>query len=167
MLHVALYQPVIPPNVGSVARTCIGMGAHLHLIGPLSLDLSESRLKRAGLDYWEHLTLTVHDSPEAFLAWAGNRRLWLVSKFGSVRYDQADYASEDVLVLGSEKAGLPAAWAQRHARHCLYVPIAGGIRSYNLSNTAAMVLAQACSTAGLFDLWPHEFAPERPDHGTF
>ena len=80
MLHVALFQPIIPPNTGNIARQCVGMGAALHLIGPLGFDLSDKAVRRAGLDYWEHLDLTVHEDREAFLDWLGDREPWLVTK---------------------------------------------------------------------------------------
>ncbi|MEX0654283.1 MAG: tRNA (cytidine(34)-2'-O)-methyltransferase [Phycisphaeraceae bacterium] len=152
MLHVALYQPMIPPNTGATARQCVGMRARLHLIGPHPIDLSDHAVKRAGLDYWPHLMLTEHASPEAFVAWLEqtNRRPWLVTKFATQRYDRAGYADEDVLVFGNEQTGLPEAWHERWADRRVAVPILGAVRSYNLANTVAMVLAQACSTAGLY-----------------
>jgi tRNA (cytidine/uridine-2'-O-)-methyltransferase len=143
MLHIALYQPVIPPNVGNAGRTCVGLGATLHLIGPHQLDYSQHAVKRAGLDYWDHLTWQLHDTPEAFLQWAGARRLWLVTKHGERRFDEPDYQDEDVLIFGHEKAGLPDTWLEHWTKQTIYVPIVGAIRSYNLANTVAMVGAQA------------------------
>lgn len=153
MLHVALYQPQIPPNVGATARQCVGMNARLHLIGPYAFDLSEHAVKRAGLDYWPDLRLSEHATPEAFLHWLSEygRPPWLISRHASLRYDQAAYGDGDVLVFGNEKAGLPAAWHERWPARRLLVPVLGPVRSYNLANTAAIVLAQACSTAGLYE----------------
>ncbi|MEX0744978.1 MAG: tRNA (cytidine(34)-2'-O)-methyltransferase [Phycisphaeraceae bacterium] len=152
MLHVALYQPMIPPNTGATARQCVGMHARLHLIGPHRLDLSDHAVKRAGLDYWPHLMLSEHATPEAFVDWLTRegKAPWLVTKFGPQRYDQAPYVDGDVLVFGNEKAGLPEAWHDRWPERRLRVPILGQVRSYNLSNTVAMVLSQASSTAGLY-----------------
>ena len=143
MLHVALYQPSIPPNTGNVARQCVGMGAHLHLIGPHALDLSDAAVKRAGLDYWPHLTLTQHPTPEAFLDWLRDRRPWLVTKHGGVRFDRAAYANGDVLLFGNEVAGLPESWHARWPERRVAIPIVGPVRSYNLSNAVAIVLSQA------------------------
>ena len=151
MLHVALYQPVIPPNTGSVARQCVGMGSQLHLIGPIRFDVSAKAARRAGLDYWKHLDLVEHADPEAFLRWLDGRTPWLVSKFGSLRYDRASYREGDVLVFGSELHGLPDTWRRQWCQRVIYVPIMGPIRSYNLANTVSLVLGQACVTAGLFD----------------
>lgn len=149
MLHVVLYEPAIPPNTGNVSRQCVGMNAHLHLIAP-KFEVSDNTVKRAGLDYWEHLTLTQHASAEAFLAWLGDRQPWLVTKFGSQRYDKPAYRDEDVLIFGNENTGLPEAWRERWANRCIHVPMLGPIRSFNLSNTVALVLAQATLNAGLY-----------------
>jgi tRNA (cytidine/uridine-2'-O-)-methyltransferase len=148
MLHVALYQPMIPPNVGNAGRTCVGLSARLHLVGPHQLDYSQHAVKRAGLDYWEHLDWQTHPTPQAFLEWAGFRRIWRVTKHGRIRFDQADYVDEDVLLFGNEKTGLPDDWLAEDER-TLYIPIRGAIRSYNLGNTVAIVGAQATVIAGL------------------
>ena len=127
------------------------MGAHLHLIGPLSIDLSAQAVKRAGLDYWDSLRLSVYDTPEDFLAWLAHRQPWLVSKRGSLRYDRVPFQKHDVLIFGNEVTGLPEAWHQRWPNRVVSVPILGPIRSYNLANTAAIVMAQCCLTAGLYE----------------
>lgn len=150
MLHVALYQPKIPPNTGNIARQCVGMAAKLHLIGPHEIDLREHAVKRAGLDYWPHVDLTEHESPGAFLDWLRDRRPWLVSKRGRLRYDRPAYGSEDVLIFGNELKGLPGEWLQRWPDRLVYIPITGQVRSYNLSNAVAIVLAQACLTSGAY-----------------
>jgi len=153
MLHVALFRPEIPPNVGNIARQCVGMRARLHLIGPLEIDLRDRAVRRAGLDYWENVDLALHEAPEDFLAWLDEegRAPWPVSKHGSVRFDQAEFRDGDVLLFGSETRGLPAAWRARWLPRMVYVPMAGTIRSYNLANTASVVLAQASLAAGLLD----------------
>lgn len=143
MLHVALYQPKIAPNVGNVARQCVGMLAHLHLIGPHELDLSGHAVKRAGLDYWPHLTLTQHATPDAFLDWLGDREPWLITKRGDTRFDQAPYRDGDVLVFGSETDGLPPAWHERWPDRRVVIPQPGPVRSFNLANSVAVVLSTA------------------------
>ena len=149
MIEVALYQPQIPPNTGNVARQCVGMGARLHLIGPIGFDVSDKAVQRAGLDHWPELDLVMHASPEDFLAWLGGREPWLVTKHGKQRYDKPGYVDGDVLVLGCEKRGLPPAWLARWPERTVYIPMPGPVRAYNLSNSAAIVLAQASITAGI------------------
>jgi tRNA (cytidine/uridine-2'-O-)-methyltransferase len=149
MLHLVLYHPAIPQNTGTTARQCVGMNAHLHLVAP-RFDLSEKAVRRAGLDYWPHLTLTVHACDQSFLDWLGDRDPWLVTKFGALRYDQPAYRDEDVLILGNENTGLPEPWRQRWPARGVHIPIMGAVRSYNLANAAAVVLAQATLTAGLY-----------------
>lgn len=150
MLHIALYQPKIPPNTGNIARTTVGMGAMLHLIGPVAFELTDHAVKRAGLDYWSHVKLQVHQSPDAFLEWLGDRAPWLVTKHGHFRFDQPDYGADDVLIMGDELTGLPSQWHDRWADRRVSIPILGQIRSYNLSNAAAIVLAHASLKAGVF-----------------
>lgn len=142
-LHVALYQPQIPPNVGNVARQCVGMNAHLHLVGPHELDLSGHAVKRAGLDYWPHLTLTEHATPDDFLAWLDGREPWLVTKHGEMRFDRVPFADGDVLLFGSETSGLPQAWHDRWPSRRVHIPQPGPVRSFNLANSVAVVLSVA------------------------
>ncbi|MFI4862400.1 MAG: tRNA (cytidine(34)-2'-O)-methyltransferase [Phycisphaerales bacterium JB063] len=184
MLHIALYQPIIPQNVGNIARTCVGMDAHLHIIGPTIIDLSDKAVKRAGLDYWDDLTLTEHESPAAFFRWAETNRhhpsgtgilpvnqsdshrqdacatanLYAVTKFATRRFDTPPYRDGDILLFGSEREGLPP---DVHARfdpdHKIAIPIPGAVRSYNLGNSVAIVLAAAMSQA---ELWPSAWEPK-------
>ena len=150
MIHVALYNPAIPQNTGSIARQCVGMNAHLHVIGPIPFEISDHTVQRAGLDYWEHLKFTYHDSPEHFLTWLGDRTPWLITKFGPYRFDQPDYQDNDVIILGNENTGLPQDWHDRWLDRRVFIPMPGKVRSYNLSNACAIVLAHAHAKAGLF-----------------
>lgn len=150
MIHVVIYQPKIPPNTGNIARQCVGMNAALHLVGPYAFDLSERAVKRAGLDYWPHLRLTEHATAEAFFNWLGDCQPWLITKIGSLRYDQPAYRDNDVLIFGNELEGLPHHWHDRWSHRRVHIPILGHVRSYNLSNSVSIVLAQACLTAGKY-----------------
>jgi tRNA (cytidine/uridine-2'-O-)-methyltransferase len=151
MLHIVLYQPEIPPNTGNIGRQCVGMDAALHLIGPIGFDMSTQAVRRAGLDYWEHLRLTVHNDPNAFFAWLGEREPWLVTRHGRLRYDKPAYRDDDILIFGSETAGLPDAWLARWSERTVFIPILGNVRSYNLANTVSIMLAQANLASGLYD----------------
>lgn len=148
---VALYQPQVPPNTGNIGRLCVGMRCELRIIGPCAFDFSDKALRRAGLDYWPHLRWHLHPDPDDFLAWLGDRRPWLVTKFGALRFDQAPYAEDDVILLGNEVRGLPDAWHERWSDRCLHIPILGPIRAFNLANAAAMVVAHARIATGAFD----------------
>ncbi|MBV8355513.1 MAG: hypothetical protein JO101_09350, partial [Candidatus Eremiobacteraeota bacterium] len=88
-LHIVLVEPLIPPNTGNVARLCAATGCALHLVEPLGFSIDDRELKRAGLDYWEHVALVVHPSLEAYLAESGHQRRWYVETDGAVRYDEA------------------------------------------------------------------------------
>jgi len=127
------------------------MNACLHLICPTGFDISDSAVRRAGLDHWSELNLTVHKTPDEFLKWLGDRKPWLVTKHGTLRYDIPEYSDEDILVFGSETRGLPEDWLQKWPTRTVYVPILGNVRSYNLANTAGIVLAQASLNAGLYE----------------
>lgn len=151
MLHLALYQPIIPPNTGNIARQCVGMAAKLHIIQPAAFELTQHAAKRAGLDYWEHADVMIHESDQAFLDWLAERRPWLVTKRGETRYDQAPYRDEDILLMGNEIHGLPDPWHERWPDRRLYIPLLGPARSYNLSNAAAIILAEASKVAGLYE----------------
>lgn len=149
MLHVVLYHPAIPPNTGNIARQCVGMNAHLHLISP-KFEVSSNTVKRAGLDYWEHLTISQYTSDRAFLNWLGDREPWLITKFGQLRYDRPAYQNEDILIFGNENTGLPETWHRKWPKRAVFIPILGQVRSYNLANSVALVLAQASLKAGLY-----------------
>jgi tRNA (cytidine/uridine-2'-O-)-methyltransferase len=151
MLNVVLFQPEIPPNTGNISRQCVGMNARLHIIGPIGFDLGDNAVRRAGLDHWDELHLSVHKNPDEFLKWLEDRTPWLVTKHGSMRYDKPAFRSDDIIILGSETKGLPEQWLVQWSDTTLYIPIIGKIRSYNLANTAGIILAQASLKAGIYD----------------
>lgn len=150
-LHLVLYHPSIPQNTGNIARTTVGFNAQLHLIKPYKFEITDHAVQRAGLDYWPHVKLTEHDHDDAFLDWLGDRTPWLVTKFGQARFDQPAYQRDDVLILGNENTGLPDTWMNRWPDRQVSIPILGNIRSYNLANAAAILLAHASLKAGVFE----------------
>jgi len=151
-LNIVLVEPEIPPNTGNIARLCAATGTRLHLIEPLGFQLTSKAMKRAGLDYWDQLELIFHKQKDDFLSWLGDRKPWLVSKHGKLRYDRADYSDGDILIFGNEITGLPEQWISRWSDRILYIPMIGKIRSYNLANTAGIVLAHASLKAGIYDM---------------
>lgn len=128
------------------------MNAYLHLVGPINFNLSSNAVRRAGLDYWDELNLTIHESPQKFIKWLGNREPWLVTKHGKLRFDSPEYGDEDILVFGSETRGIPQEWHVRWPERAIYIPILGNVRSYNLANTVSVVLAQASIAADIFGM---------------
>jgi len=142
-MKIVLVEPEIPPNTGSIARMCAGMKIPLHLVEPLGFSLSDRYLKRAGLDYWPHVDLTVHKSWSAFMEKHGHERLWLCSKRAERCYTSVAYGDNDVLVFGRETRGLDDAILEAFPEQQLRIPIIGNIRSYNLSNAVSIVLFEA------------------------
>ena len=108
MFDVILFQPEIPPNTGNIIRLCANTGARLHLVKPLGFTLEDKQLLRAGLDYHEFATITVHETWEECVTSLKSRRLFAVSTKGTQRYDLVNYAKDDVFVFGPESRGLPA-----------------------------------------------------------
>ncbi len=145
MLRVVLIHPQIPPNTGNIARTCAATGTELHLVGPLGFEISDRYLKRAGLDYWPYVNLQYHESLDAFKSLhqqQGGR--WIgFSAAGKCSYIKFQFQTDDWLLFGSETTGLPP--------HVLdicdataYIPMTqSGVRSLNLSVSAAVGLFEA------------------------
>ncbi len=140
-LHIALVHPEIGPNAGSVGRLCLAIGARLHLVHPLGFQTDERAVRRAGLDYWKEVDVVEHADLDAFLRWAGDRRVWLYSSHGARAYTSADYRRDDVLIFGSESKGLPREMIR--ARGALRIPMPGNVRSINLSNAVSVVAWEA------------------------
>lgn len=145
-IHIVLYQPQIPANTGNIARTCAGTGVKLHLIKPLGFSTDDKMLKRAGLDYWEHVDITYHESLEAFIAAFPQGEFYPITKFGSKPYSEFDYSDLEkdyFFIFGRETTGLPVEFREAHAERALRIPMNDHIRSLNLSNTAAILAYEA------------------------
>ncbi|MGE0607368.1 MAG: tRNA (cytidine(34)-2'-O)-methyltransferase [Pirellulales bacterium] len=143
VLHVVLYQPEIPHNTGAVGRTCVAVGAKLWLVRPLGFRVDDYYLRRAGLDYWEHLVWEVVEDWPALLEKLPNTPAWLFTKTAAQNYTSAAYQRGDVLVFGSESRGLPAPLLEEHAERTLRIPIKPQVRSLNLSNSVAVAVYEA------------------------
>jgi tRNA (cytidine/uridine-2'-O-)-methyltransferase len=146
--HVVLHEPEIPPNTGSVARTCAATSSPLHLIEPLGFRIDEHAVRRAGLDYWHLVDLRVHAAWDAFLAAEPQRKLHLFSANARHSYLDADLAPGDALVFGRESVGLPRWLLERHPERVWSIPTSGGVRSLNLSNAVAIVLYEGLRKTG-------------------
>ncbi len=149
-MHVVLVEPEIAPNTGNVARLCAATRSHLHLIEPLGFRLDDARLKRAGMDYWQHVKW---DRWRHWMSFAAElppkARLWLIESSGPRPYTDAHFESEDYLVFGRETAGLPKDLLARHRDTGLRIPMFNPhARSLNLSNCVALVLFEALRQQG-------------------
>jgi tRNA (cytidine/uridine-2'-O-)-methyltransferase len=143
-LHVALYEPEIPPNTGNVIRLCANTGARLHLIEPLGFVLDDARLRRAGLDYHEWASVQVHAALDACIEAVNPRRIWAFTTRAERGFGAADFAAGDLLLFGPESRGLPTGVLDRVPRaHWLRIPMRPGSRSLNLSNSVAVAVYEA------------------------
>lgn len=138
ILHVVLVTPEIPQNTGSIARLCAGTRSWLHLVEPLGYALEDRYLKRAGLDYWPGVRLSVHPSLEALEALLPRERAVLFTKRADSTYLDARYTPGTVLVFGCETRGLPPDFVERHAARAVRIPTSSEVRSLNLSNAVSI-----------------------------
>jgi tRNA (cytidine/uridine-2'-O-)-methyltransferase len=144
MLHVALWEPEVPPNTGNVARLCAAVGARLHLIGRLGFRLDDRSLKRAGLDYWPAVDLVRHVTLEEFEAAVGLERIWCIDNPADRPYTRAEFRDGDCLLFGSETKGLPPGVRERFDDRLLGIPMpTGKVRSLNLATAVGVVAYEA------------------------
>lgn len=167
--HIVLYEPLIPPNTGNIARTCAATDTHLHLIEPLGFSLDDKHLKRAGLDYWHSVDVTLHKDLQAFMDYLGDRQLYLITKFAHHTYTEVDYnqtAGEDIfLMFGKETTGLPEDFMRAHEAQCLRLPMDDThVRALNLSNCAAIVIYEVLRQQNFNHLeLSHHYAHDKLD----
>ena len=149
--HVVLLEPEIPPNTGSIARTCAATRSTLHLIEPLGFRTDEHSIRRAGLDYWHLVDVLQHRDWDAFRAATPQVRLHFFSANATRSYLEADILPGDGLVFGKESVGLPDALLEQNADRVWGIPTSGGVRSLNLSNAVSIVLYEALRRSGALD----------------
>ncbi len=142
-LNVVLYQPEIAANTGAIGRTCVAVGARLWLVRPLGFHLDDRHRRRAGLDYWPHLTWSAVDALEEVADVPEVRRLWYFSTKARRLYTDVTYGEGDALVFGPESRGLPASLLAAHPEQAVRIPIRPEARSLNLANAAAVALYEA------------------------
>lgn len=149
-MNVVLVEPEIPPNTGNVARLCAATRTRLHLIEPFGFKLDDTQLKRAGLDYWQHLNWRRWPNWTAFAAHVEpGARMWFVESGGGHHYAEVAYERSDYLVFGRETAGLPKPLLQQQEEHWVRIPMMHPeVRSLNLSNCVALVLYEALRQTG-------------------
>lgn len=149
MLDIVLVEPEIPNNTGAIARTCAATGARLHLVKPLGFDISDKAVKRAGLDYWWLVDISVYESIDAYFDKNGDADLWLTTTKAPRSYEEADLSTPHVtLMFGKETAGLPQWLREKYRGRCIRIPMIAEARSLNLSNAMAVVAYETLRQQG-------------------
>ena len=145
MLHVVLIEPEIPPNTGNIGRLCLSVGAHLHLVKPLGFSLDDRELKRAGLDYWKDVRVSVWENfAEMQAAQSPDARFFFLTTKAKRAYWDVTFQDGDTLVFGRESKGLPETLLAANAESCITIPMnPSSVRSLNLSTAAGIVVYEA------------------------
>ncbi|MBR3772675.1 MAG: tRNA (cytidine(34)-2'-O)-methyltransferase [Clostridium sp.] len=143
MLNIVLHEPEIPMNTGNIGRTCVAAGARLHLIEPMGFRITQKEVKRAGLDYWDKLDVTVYDSYEDFLAKNPGAKIYMATTKARHTYTEVSYEPDCYIMFGKESAGIPEDILVEHEETSIRIPMIGDIRSLNLGNSVAIVLYEA------------------------
>ena len=155
-LNIVMVEPEIPQNTGNIARTCAAIGAKLHLVKPLGFEISDKYLKRAGLDYWDKLTIEMHESLQEFLAKypPEENDMYFATTKGKQCYSDMDYTkSEEIFLLfGKETKGLPEDLLQKYIKKTIRIPMKEHLRSLNLSNSVAIVAYEVFRQVGFEQL---------------
>lgn len=158
MLHIVLHEPEMPANTGNIGRTCVACGAVLHLIEPLGFKLNEKMIKRAGLDYWEHLDVRTYVNFQEFLDKNQNPRIYMATTKSRQTYADVTYEGADgdvYLMFGKESAGIPEEILLDYKETAVRIPMLPEIRSLNLSNSVAIVAYEVLRQQG-FDHFQRE-----------
>jgi len=151
-MNIILHQPEIPANTGNIGRTCVATGSTLHLIEPLGFRLNEKEVKRAGMDYWEHLDIRRYVNFQEFLEKNPGARIWMATTKAKQVYSEVEYGPDDYLMFGKESAGIPEEILVDYEETCIRIPMLEQIRSLNLSNSVAIVLYEAIRQNGFWHM---------------
>ncbi|MEI6646338.1 MAG: tRNA (cytidine(34)-2'-O)-methyltransferase [bacterium] len=143
-LHIVLVQPEIPHNTGAIGRVCVGIDCALHLIRPLGFHLDAHHLKRAGMDYWQHVHLSIHDTWDAFLEDVKPAHIFFLSTRGEKSLYTCSFNPNDALVFGNESSGLPEPFYEHYRETLFKIPMPGvHARSINLANAVSITAYEA------------------------
>lgn len=143
MLNVVLLEPEIPQNTGNIGRTCVATGTRLHLIEPMGFKIDEKQVKRAGLDYWNKLDVTVYKNFHEFCQKNPGARIYMATTKGLNLYSEVKYDKDSYIMFGKESAGIPEEILVKHKEDAIRIPMNPDIRSLNLSNSVAIVVYEA------------------------
>ncbi|MDP2527636.1 tRNA (cytidine(34)-2'-O)-methyltransferase [Maribacter dokdonensis] len=137
--HIVLIEPEIPNNTGNIGRLALGTGSTLHLVKPFGFELSDKRLKRAGLDYWQHLNVVMYENVDAFFKEHDDKKMIFFSATATKNHWEIDFEDDMFLVFGKESVGLPKALLNKHQENAVKIPLySTHIRSLNLANAVAI-----------------------------
>ena len=148
MLNIVLLEPEIPANTGNIGRTCAAAGTRLHLIGPLGFRLDEKSLRRAGMDYWKELDVSIYDDYHDFLDKNPGAKIYMATTKAERAYTEVSYEPDAYIMFGKESAGIPEEILVEHEPECIRIPMVGDTRSLNLGNSVAIVLYVALRRNG-------------------
>ena len=153
-LHIVFVEPEIPPNTGNIARTCAATNTKLHLLKPLGFDISDKAVKRAGLDYWPYVDLEIHESLDDFMEKYKDKRKFLATTKGGRIYTDFEYMDDDMFLFGRETKGLPRDFIAQNEEMAIRIPMSENtrLRSFNLSNSANIILFEALRQLGFPEL---------------
>ena len=143
MINIVLHEPEIPANTGNIGRTCVATGTRLHLIEPLGFRLNEKTVRRAGMDYWEHLDVTRYIDYQDFLEKNPGARIYMATTKARRLYTDVKYEDDCYIMFGKESAGIPEELLLENQERAVRIPMVGETRSLNLSNSVAVVLYEA------------------------
>ena len=152
LLNVVLHEPEIPQNTGNIGRTCVAIGAKLWLVRPLGYKLDDRYLKRAGMDYWQHLDWEAVDSWQDVKRRLSDATVWYLTKFATRIVWNASFSPGDILLFGSESRGLPASVMQENPANQIKLPMTDVVRSLNLASTVNTVAYEAVRQFGGIEL---------------
>lgn len=152
MINIVLHEPEMPANTGNIGRTCVALGARLHLIEPLGFRLDEKSLKRAGLDYWDKLDVTTYINFEDFLEKNPKAKIYMATTKSKQTYVDVTYEKDCYIMFGKESAGIPEEILLDYKKTSIRIPMYPEIRSLNLSNSVAIVAYEAMRQNGFFQL---------------
>ena len=154
MLNIVLLEPEIAANTGNIGRTCCATGTKLHLIEPMGFRVNDKTLKRAGLDYWDKLDVTIYDCYEDFLEQnpKAREKMYMATTKSKQDYTEVSYEPDAYIMFGKESAGIPEEILVESEETAIRIPMNENIRSLNLSNSVAIVLYQALRQNKFFDM---------------
>ena len=147
-MNIVLLEPEMPANTGNIGRTCVATNSRLHLIEPLGFKLNEKMLKRAGLDYWDKLDVTVYSDYQDFLDKNPGAKIYMATTKAHKVYTEPEYEPDCYIMFGKESAGIPEEILLDNQENCVRIPRWGDIRSLNLSNSVSIVLYEALRQNG-------------------